>query len=273
MRQFSFDRLTVHYTQRKAMKLWIDELRQRQAHQDKPFSQKCMEFFTKKKRRFFYMLMLYGLYHYYRRITNFFRTRKQRTINKYKKRFITRYNPKSITFTLPESFQYKPEKLTQESVNKLGACFLDGERRLKNGFSRQLIINILTALGKMDENQQKEFLSASGYRTMRKRILCSCNMKEFLELIESKIVVDENGISNEAQLIDGFIHEYNEEIDDFEDRVEKLIKEIELKNLGSHDEELNKEEKKKREEEKKLEKEAASNKTVEDQNNAQNAKQ
>jgi len=49
----------------------------------------------------------------------------------------------------------------------------------------------------MDDKEQKAFLVASGYRTMRKRIICSCNMKEFLELIESKVKVDENGNSNE----------------------------------------------------------------------------
>jgi len=32
----------------------------------------------------------------------------------------------------------------------------------------------------MNEVEQKEFLQASGYRTMRKKILCSTNMKEFL---------------------------------------------------------------------------------------------
>jgi hypothetical protein len=49
----------------------------------------------------------------------------------------------------------------------------------------------------MDDKQQKEFLNASGYRTMRKRILCSTSMKEFLQLMESVVTVDENGNSDE----------------------------------------------------------------------------
>lgn len=66
----------------------------------------------------------------------------------------------------------------------------------------------------MDDKSQKDFLQASGYRTMRKRILCSCNMREFLQLIESKITVDELGRTDEKALVEGFIREFNEEIAD-----------------------------------------------------------
>jgi len=33
-------------------------------------------------------------------------------------------------------------------------------------------------------------------------------MREFLQLIESKVTIDENGISNERQFVDDFIAEY-----------------------------------------------------------------
>lgn len=68
----------------------------------------------------------------------------------------------------------------------------------------------------MDEKGSKEFLAASGYRTTRKRILCSCNWREFLQLIESKVKVlnEETRETNERELIDGFVKEYNEEIVD-----------------------------------------------------------
>ena len=45
-------------------------------------------------------------------------------------------------------------------------------------------------MGKMDEKESSEFLKLSGYMTMRKRMLCSCTMKEFLELLENKITVN-----------------------------------------------------------------------------------
>jgi hypothetical protein len=61
------------------------------------------------------------------------------------------------------------------------------DSELKNGFSRQLIINILNRMNVMDDKEQKEFLRASGYSTIRKQMLCSCNLKSLYELIESKL--------------------------------------------------------------------------------------
>jgi hypothetical protein len=39
----------------------------------------------------------------------------------------------------------------------------------------------------MDDKEQKEFLRASDYKTIRKQMLCSCNLKTLYELIESKL--------------------------------------------------------------------------------------
>jgi len=39
----------------------------------------------------------------------------------------------------------------------------------------------------MGDKEQKEFLQNSGYRTIRKQMLCSCNLKTFYEYIESKL--------------------------------------------------------------------------------------
>lgn len=52
-------------------------------------------------------------------------------------------------------------------------------------------------MDKLDDKSQKEFLAASGYRTMRKKILCSCSMKEFLQFMEDRVIVDEQGNSDE----------------------------------------------------------------------------
>ena len=50
----------------------------------------------------------------------------------------------------------------------------------------------------MDEKEQKKFFEDSGYMTMRKRMLCSLYMKEFFELLESKVEIDPvTGSSNE----------------------------------------------------------------------------
>jgi hypothetical protein len=42
----------------------------------------------------------------------------------------------------------------------------------------------------MDDAEQKTFLSNSGYRTIRKKMLCSFTLKTFYDIIESKIYRD-----------------------------------------------------------------------------------
>ena len=49
---------------------------------------------------------------------------------------------------------------------------------------------------------------------MRKKILCSCSLKEFLTLMESKISVKENGESDEREIVRGFLDTLNEELPD-----------------------------------------------------------
>ena len=53
----------------------------------------------------------------------------------------------------------------------------------------------------MDDKEQKDFLALTGYRTMRKRMMCSCNLKDFLQLIETKIFVKEDGSTDEEELV------------------------------------------------------------------------
>ena len=55
-----------------------------------------------------------------------------------------------------------------EEAEKIGDAFVKVDRDLKNGFSRQLVINILNRMGVMDDKEQKEFLRNSDYRTIRK---------------------------------------------------------------------------------------------------------
>lgn len=67
---------------------------------------------------------------------------------------------------------------------------------------------------KIDEARGKEILAASGYRTSRKRMLCSFNMKEFLQIMEGVLKFDENGVSDERELVEGFIAAYEDEFPD-----------------------------------------------------------
>jgi len=62
----------------------------------KPFATRFIQFFTLKKRRIFYMLMLYALWNYWPRLSNWARNKKQRVINKYRRRWIAKYNPSAV---------------------------------------------------------------------------------------------------------------------------------------------------------------------------------
>lgn len=88
------------------MKLWIKENNERQAHLAKPLATRFVLFFTTKKRRIFYIVMLSTLYYYWPRLSNWFRNRKQRVVNKYKRRWLAKYNPTAVQYVLPEQFNY-----------------------------------------------------------------------------------------------------------------------------------------------------------------------
>ncbi len=68
-------------------------------------------------------------------------------------------------------------------------------------------------MNKMDEKEKNAFLAASGYRTWRKKMLCSCSLKAFYELLESKITYGESG-SDEEAIISEFLATLEDELPD-----------------------------------------------------------
>ena len=127
------------------MKLVIKDLQDRQRHASLPFMTRFKLFFILKKRRFFYLFLLYLWYRYGERVTTWTKNRKQRSINKYKRRWLTRFNPEAITYqTAIDTSYYRPQKFQREAAEKLGEAFIRVDRQLKNGFSRQLIVNVLS---------------------------------------------------------------------------------------------------------------------------------
>jgi alpha-galactosidase/6-phospho-beta-glucosidase family protein len=136
------------------MKLVIKEFHERQRHSELPWQTRFKLFFTLKKRRFFYLFLIYMYYKYHERAFNYMRTRKQRSINKYKRRWLSRFNPEAATYqsAVETTYQGRPAKLSQETGDRLGEAFIRVDRQLKNGFSRQLLINILNRVSFMARN-------------------------------------------------------------------------------------------------------------------------
>ena len=93
-----------------------------------------------------------------------------------------------------------------------------------------------------DEKEQKAFLNNGGYRTIRKKMLCSCTLKSFFDLIESKLDTTQ---MEEATFTQDFLATLDDELKDvsdddcneeiryvlqFEERVEEMIKMLESQN-------------------------------------------
>jgi hypothetical protein len=97
-----------------------------------------------KKRRFFYIFLFFLYYRYAERFTNWIKTKRVRTINKYKRRWLARYNPEGISYqTAIDAGFYRPTNMSENDAQRLGEAVLKADRQLKNGCSRQLIINIM----------------------------------------------------------------------------------------------------------------------------------
>ena len=118
------------------MQLYLKDLAEKQKYIDLPFATKFQYFFTKKKRRFFYMFLAGLFYHYHERMIKWVRNKRERVINKYKRRFITRYNHWAITYQTVNDAAQQSEKFSVEQLNRLCSTFLKGEKLLTYGFSR-----------------------------------------------------------------------------------------------------------------------------------------
>jgi hypothetical protein len=126
------------------MKLVIRDFQLKERHAGLPWHLKFKYFFTLKKRRFFYMFLIYMWYRYGERVRNWLKNKRIRTINKYKRRWLARFTPQAVFYqTAIEAAYVKPEKLTREQADRLGAMFIEADRRLSHGCSRQLVVNIL----------------------------------------------------------------------------------------------------------------------------------
>ena len=66
----------------------------------------------------------------------------------------------------------------------LSETFVKVDRNLEYGFSRQLIINTLKAMGCMTKEEETEYHKSSNYFQPRSKRLFSMTLKNFLEKME-----------------------------------------------------------------------------------------
>jgi len=181
-----------------------------------------------KKRRFAYLVILGLLVYYdcYNRTINWIVNKKFRVIRKYEIRWMHKYNPESrVMETAVENLQL-PKNITQKNYYKLAKVFLEVENQMLYGVSRQLIINVLNKMERMDSKMALKFLSDSGYTTTRGRALHSCDLLELCTLFETvldKVKNDKSDQENQDELVNKFIDILPKEVQNFEDTIESVI--------------------------------------------------
>lgn len=63
----------------------------------------------------------------------------------------------------------------------------------------------------MDTETQRALLEKSGSTTLQQKLLHSISMKEFLQLIESKVEFNKDGSSDELRLVNEFLRAFEQE--------------------------------------------------------------
>lgn len=123
-----------------------------------------------------------------------------------------------------------PRKITPENYLKLSENFIQVDNSLSFGVSRQLIINVLTKLERMDNKIASKFLNDSGYSKARGRTMHTCELIELCQLLETvldKVKNDKTDEQNQNELVEGFIDLLPKEIKNFQDNIDKVIAEME----------------------------------------------
>ena len=123
-----------------------------------------------------------------------------------------------------------PKKITPENYLKLSESFIKVENTLLFGVSRQLIINVLAKMERMDNKIASKFLSDSPYTRARGKTMHTCELLELcrlLEIVLEKIQNDKTPEQNQNELVNGFIDLLPKEVQNFEENIEKVIAEME----------------------------------------------
>jgi hypothetical protein len=212
----------------------ILEINKKEAYQKLPLQTKFIRAFTQKKRRFGYLVILWLIYFYDvpNKMKKWFVTRRAKLGEKYEIRWMHRYSPDLRVYSTASYNLYLPSKITLDNYEKLAKVFIEVDNQLLYGVSRQLILNVLNKMERMDSKIAKKFLLDSGYGRARARTLHSCDLIELCALLETvleKVKNDKSYQQNQDELIDGFINLLPKEIQNFEDTIESVIKDMERK--------------------------------------------
>ena len=88
--------------------------------------------------------MLLVTFNFTGNLLGFSMARIERSLKKYKKQWILKKNPKIMSYQTAIDTLYEPKTISSYNTDKLSESFIKYDRLLKYGFTRQLLINVLT---------------------------------------------------------------------------------------------------------------------------------
>lgn len=200
-----------------------------------PIFRRFFHFLWRIRFRIFLVVTLGGLFNYWGNLLGLGTSKIERQYRKYKKRWIFRNNPSLITYDTALETLYEPKNLTRPSTNILSEQFVRIDRELEHGVSRQLVIDSLESQGLLEDAREEvsDILEASEYRHIRSKKLNSMSLKEYLQLVESKVYrACKDEPVKEIELVQKFTTFMEEHKDKF---YEKCIKDIEWMELSIYE--------------------------------------
>mmetsp|Transcript_25553 Transcript_25553/g.34155 ORF Transcript_25553/g.34155 Transcript_25553/m.34155 type:complete len:222 (+) Transcript_25553:230-895(+) len=196
-----------------------------------PYGIRFFMFLNRIKFRLFFLGSLALLFNYWGNLLGIATSKVERVFKKYKKRWIYKYNRAAMTYPTALDTLYEPTKLSRQSTDKLSQLFLQIDREMEHGFSRQLVADCLMKMDLMDEKkEQTEFLDNSGHSYIRSKKLNSMSLREFLEVLDDKFmnVAAKDDPLKEFECVDRFLAVVKEEKETFLERCLMDIREAEM---------------------------------------------
>ncbi|CDW80714.1 UNKNOWN [Stylonychia lemnae] len=176
---------------------------------------RILVFMRMRWKRFAYIGLLIMAFNVLANVFGFVFARIERSSRKYKKIYLQNKHPHLMGYQSAFDTLYSPKIISQQSTDRLCDTFTRIDRYLKHGVSRQLIINVLQRvniyiytcqIGRLTEEQQKKIIDGSKQKTLQGKLLSPLTMKEYLELVESKVNFNkQKGTTDELQFIQEFL--------------------------------------------------------------------
>ena len=207
------------------MQSLITDLAKDRAYYSKPFYSRFFQYFWTRKFRFIFLGIMTGLWQKYQ-TGKWMANYRQRVVNKYKRRWLLRYNPTfAVSKTATETL-WRPEGLSSESFERLAAKFVEYDRTIANGCSRQLVLDTLKRLSQKfaDVKAQQEFIKRADHDMIRSRMLKSMSLKEYIQTVQECLQESE---MTEADFVTRWIEVMAEEKEVYLARALKVIEEAE----------------------------------------------